>query len=99
MKATEHELWQDEQAAAQLSRDRHREPSSARPRLPRLRSDVGPPPRTLRLSCPQCNGPVYTVEFSDREFVECTAPDCRAALKTRLQIDGTVALVLVEAAP
>jgi len=99
MPTDEHRLWFDERAAELRERDRQREPSR-RAQLPSLRPGTAlVPSRTVRLDCPQCSGPVYAVELSDRELVECTNPECRAELSTRLQIDGTVALVLVEVSP
>ncbi len=93
MKATEHELWQDELAARLRERDRQREPSLDR--LPAIKPGRAPA-RTLRLACPTCTGPVYTTTDSDRERVECTNPTCLQALVTRRALDGSVSLQLVE---
>lgn len=94
MKATEHELWQDERAAVLRERDRQREPSFGRAFLVR-RPHAGPPPRTVRLSCPQCNGPVFAMTDSVGELVTCTHPDCHAELRTRMQ-GGAIVVVQVE---
>lgn len=95
MKLDDHEIWQDERAARLRERDRHREPV----RLPSVRPHAGPPPRTLRLACPTCNGLVFASSDSDRERVECTEPSCRASLVTRLQLDGSIDLVPLEVSP
>lgn len=94
MKASEHELWKDERAATLRERDRQREPS-----LGRLLFTAKPghaPARTLRLECPLCRGPVFTMSDSDRELIDCTAPTCLATLVTRRALDGSVDLVITD---
>ena len=77
----EHQLWQDERAATLRDRQRehHRHP----------RYIVAP--RTIRLSCPRCNGPIYAMTDSIGETITCTHPDCHAELVTR-STDGAVGL-------
>lgn len=93
MKATEHELWQDERAADLRERDRLREPSMSRPRLPMVRPHAGPPPRTVRLACPQCNSPVFAMTDSVGEAITCMHPDCHAELRTCVAA-GVITLVV-----
>ena len=89
VKATEHELWQDEHAATLRSRDRHREPHRL---FPVLRH--GPQrnnTHTVKLSCPACGSRIFVAADSDGETVTCMHPDCHAQLET-FQLDGVVTL-------
>ena len=71
----EHQLWQDERAAT--LRDRQREHHAAFRHFKPGRA------RTVRLSCPRCNGPIYAMTDSIGETITCTHPDCHAELVTR----------------
>lgn len=89
MKATEHELWQDERAATLRSRDRQREPQRL---FPAIRDGATRNnSHTVRLKCPCCIGPIYVAADSDGESVTCMHPDCHAQLET-FQLDGKVSL-------
>lgn len=99
MKASEHELWQDEIAAKRRERDRSREPSLER--TERLRLTIRPstalvPIRTVRLECPMCSGPVFATSGRHRSEVGCVT--CFAELSTRL-FDGSVTLVPAKESP
>lgn len=85
MKPDDHERWQDERAATGRERDRQREPH----RHPRCIVA----PRSVRLFCPICNGPVFAPTDSIGESITCTRPDCHTELRTR-SVDGAVVLVL-----
>lgn len=97
MRPDEHQILFADRAA---ERDREREPGIVRQRtgLPAIRPGSATiPPRTVRLRCPVCSGPVYSTTDSNRELVGCTT--CLVQLATRRQLDGRIELVLVEATP
>jgi hypothetical protein len=87
----EHQIWLDERAATLRDRDHQREPRAAF----RYFKPGRAPARTVRLSCPQCNGPVYAMSDSIGEAITCTHPDCHAELVTRA-VKGAIGLVPVE---
>lgn len=93
MKNDEHQLWRDERDAAERERDRHREPAHTVRRLPSVKP-LAERLSSIRLSCPQCNGPIWTTTDSDRDRLTCAS--CSAEVSTRLDIDGSVSLVLVD---
>ena len=97
-RADEHELWQDERAADLRERDRSREPHRHPRTIPRAVEIAprSPAAESVKLTCPQCNGPVFAMSDSNRDRLTCTEPTCGAQLTTRRALDGTVDIILIE---
>ena len=89
MTPTEHELWQDERAAARRERDRQLEPQRLFPVLregPLKNNSL-----TTRLKCPCCQGAIYVAADSEGETLTCPTDSCHVELET-YQLNGKVAL-------